>query len=234
MRALASPDSEAPMEIENELIPTVVLSIGPLQVTSTVVHTWIIMALTTGLFALLGKSLQVRPSRFQNALEWLVESIDGMIASMIPENPRLFLPLVGTLAVFIGAANLGGLIPGLKSPTTDLSTPLALAIVVFFSVHYYGLRQHGILGHLRHYVQPIFIMLPIEIAGEIARTLSLTFRLFGNMLGEEIVIAVLFLIVPLLVPVPMMLFSIFTSIIQAYVFTMLTVVYLASAVEAHK
>ena len=153
---------------------------------------------------------------------------------MIPEQPRLFLPVVGTLAVFIAACNLGGLIPGLKAPTADINTPLALALVVFFVVHYYAIWVKGLLGHLRHYVEPIFIMLPIEIAGEFARTLSLTFRLFGNIMGEEIVIGVLYLIVPLLVPVPMMLFSIFTAVIQAYVFTLLTVVYLAGAVEAHR
>ena len=220
------------MELEEELIPHVVFGIGPLQVTTTVVYTWVIMALTTLLFWLLGRNLKVQPTRFQNALEWLVEALDGLIGSMIPKQPRILLPLVGTLAVFIAATNLGGLIPGLRSPTTDLNTPLALAIVVFFSVHYYGIRAHGLVGHLRHYVEPVFFMLPIEIAGELARTMSLTFRLFGNILGEEIVIAVLFVILPVIVPVPMMLFSIFTSIIQAYVFVMLTVVYLGGAVRA--
>ena len=222
------------MELEEELIPHVVFSIGPLQVTSTVVNTWIIMAAVSVLFIVLGRRLQVRPKRFQNALEWLVEMLDGMIGEMIPGQSRLFLPVVGTLAVFIAAANLAGLIPGLRSPTTDLNTPLALAIVVFFSVHYYGIRQLGIVGHFRHYVEPIFIMLPIEIASEMARTLSLTFRLFGNILGEEIVIAVFFLILPLLIPIPMMLFSIFTSVLQAYVFATLTVVYIAGAVKAHR
>jgi F-type H+-transporting ATPase subunit a len=199
-----------------------------------VVYTWIIMAIVSVLFIVLGKHLKVRPGRFQNVLEWIVETIDHLIRDMIPEQPRLFLPVVGTLTIFITAANLGGLIPGLKSPTTDLNTPLALAIVVFFSVHYYGIRRKGLLGHLKHYVEPIFILLPIEVASELARTMSLTFRLFGNILGEEIVIAVLFLILPVLIPVPMMLFSIFTSVIQAYVFTLLTVVYISGAVEAHK
>jgi len=222
------------VQIEEELVPTVVFSLGPLQVTNTVIHTWIIMAIVSALFIFLGKRLKVRPTRFQNALEWLVEAIDGLIGDMIPHNSRLFVPIVGTLAVFIAACNLGGLIPGLKSPTTDLNTPLALALVVFFSVHYYGIRQNGLIGHLRHYVEPVFFMLPIEIAGELARTLSLTFRLFGNILGEEIVVAVLFLILPVLIPIPMMLFSIFTSVIQAYVFTMLTVVYISGAVQAHK
>jgi F-type H+-transporting ATPase subunit a len=222
------------MELEQELVPIIIFSLGPLQVTSTVVNTWIIMGIVSLIVILLGKRLRVRPARWQNALEWVVEAIDNLIRDMIPNNPRIFLPIVGALAVFIGAANLGGLIPGLRSPTADINTPLALAIVVFFSVHYYGIRQKGLVGHLRHYVEPIFILLPIEVASELARTLSLTFRLFGNILGEEIVIAVLFLILPYFIPVPMMLFSIFTSLIQAYVFAMLTVVYLSGAVQAHE
>ena len=221
------------MGIEEELIPVVLFNIGPLQLTSTVVNTWIVMALVSVLFIVLGRQLKVRPTRFQNALEWLVETIDGLIGDMIPDHSRTFLPVVGTLTVFITVSNLSGLIPGIRSPTTDLNTPLALAIVVFFSVHYYGIREKGLVGHFRHYVEPIFILLPIEIASEFARTLSLTFRLFGNILGEEIVVAVLFLILPIVIPVPMMLFSIFTSVLQAYVFTLLTVIYISGAVQAH-
>jgi F-type H+-transporting ATPase subunit a len=222
------------MGLEEELVPAVYFTVGPLQVTSTVVHTWIIMTVVCAVLIVMAKRMRVKPTRWQNALEWIVEAIDGLIQNMIHEQPRLFLPVVGTLAIFITAANVGGLIPGLKSPTTDINTPLALAIVVFFSVHYYGIRRKGLLGHLKHYVEPIFILLPIEIASELARTLSLTFRLFGNILGEEIVIGVLFLILPYFIPVPMMLFSIFTGVIQAYVFAMLTVVYISGAVEAHK
>ncbi len=222
------------MGLEEELIPVVLFHVGPLQITSTVVNTWIMMAILSVAVIVLGRRLRVKPSRWQNALEWVVEAIDGLIRDMIPENSRLFLPIVGALVVLITAANLEGLIPGLKSPTADVNTPLALAIVVFFSVHYYGIHEKGLLGHLKHYVEPIFILLPIELASELARTLSLTFRLFGNILGEEIVIAVFFLILPYFVPVPMMLFSIFTGVIQAYVFGMLTVVYISGAVHAQK
>jgi F-type H+-transporting ATPase subunit a len=222
------------MGVEEEFVPVILFQLGPLQVTSTVLNTWIIMAVVSVALIVLGKRLRVKPARWQNALEWVVEAIDGLIRDMIPEHPRLFLPVVGTLMVFITAANLGGLIPGLKSPTSDINTPLALALVVFFSVHYYGIHEKGLLGHLKHYVEPIFILLPIELASELARTFSLTFRLFGNILGEEIVIAVLFLILPYFVPVPMMLFSIFTSVIQAYVFGLLTVVYISGAVRAHE
>jgi len=220
------------MGVEEALLPYVVFTIGPIEITSTVVTTWLIVAFLGVASYLVGRSLKVRPGVFQNILEWVVESIDGLLQSMIGEGSRFLLPFVGTLAIFIAVANLTGLIPGLKAPTTDINTPLALALIVFVTVHYYGIRHRGLLGHLKHYVEPVFLMLPIEIAGEVARTISLTFRLFGNMMGEEIVVSVLFLVLPLLVPVPMMIFGIFTGFIQAYIFTILTITYLAGAVKA--
>jgi len=222
------------MGIEEELVPFVVFTIGPIEITSTVVTTWLIVAFLGVASYLIGRSLKVRPGVFQNILEWVVESIDGLLQSMIGEGSRFLLPFVGALAIFIAIANLTGLIPGLKAPTTDINTPLALALIVFVSVHYYGIRHRGLLGHLKRYVEPIFLMLPIEIASEVARTISLTFRLFGNIIGEEIVVSILFLVLPLLVPVPMMIFGIFTGFIQAYIFTILTITYLAGAVKASR
>jgi len=222
------------MGVEEELVPYVVFSIGPLEVTSTVVTTWFVMLVLGVIAYLVGRSLRVRPSLFQNCLEWVVESIDNLLRDMIGEGSRLFLPFVGTLAIFIAAANLAGLIPGLKPPTMDINTPLALALIVFFSVHYYGIRQHGLWRHIKHYLEPVFLMLPIHLVGEFARTISLTFRLFGNIMGEEVIISILFLVLPLIVPVPMMFFSIFTGLIQAYIFTILTITYLAGAVKARE
>lgn len=221
--------------VAEEIAPKVVFSLGPLQVTSTVINTWImILSLSIGAY-FLGRSFKVRPTMLQNAIEWLVEAIQNIIAENVGTNDtNLFLPIVGTLAIFIGVANLLGLIPGLQSPTPDINTPLAMAIIVFFSVPYFGIRSQGLWGYLKHYVEPIFLMLPIEIASEIARTFSLTFRLFGNILGEEIIIAILFIIAPFIVPVPMMLFSIFTGVLQAYIFTLLTCVYIGGAVKAHQ
>jgi F-type H+-transporting ATPase subunit a len=221
--------------VAEEIAPKVVFSLGPLQVTSTVINTWImILSLSIGAY-FLGRSFKVRPTMLQNAIEWLVEAIQNIIAENVGTNDtNLFLPIVGTLAIFIGVANLLGLIPGLHSPTPDINTPLAMAIIVFFSVPYFGIRSQGLWGYLKHYVEPIFLMLPIEIASEIARTFSLTFRLFGNILGEEIIIAILFIISPFIVPVPMMLFSIFTGVLQAYIFTLLTCVYIGGAVKAHQ
>ena len=224
-----------PEPISDEISPNLVFTIGPLQVTSTVVNTWIMMAfLAVGAY-FVGKSLKIRPGMFQNAIEWLEEAIQGLISENIEsENTNLFFPVVATLAIFIGVANLLGLIPGLHSPTPDINTPIAMALIVFVTVPYFGIKTRGLWGYLKHYVQPIFIMLPIEIASEIARTFSLTFRLFGNILGEEIIIAILFVISPFIVPVPMMLFSIFTGLLQAYIFTLLSCVYIGGAVKAHQ
>ena len=233
--ALRSSEGYEPEPVADELTPNLVFTIGPLQVTSTVINTWIMIGVL-GLGAyLIGRTFKIRPGMMQNAIEWLEEAIQGIIAQNIgKENSNLFFPVVATLAIFIGVSNLLGLIPGLQSPTPDINTPLAMALIVFLLVPYFGIRTHGLWGYLKHYVDPIFLMLPIEIASEIARTFSLTFRLFGNILGEEIIIAILFLIAPIIVPVPMMLFSIFTGVLQAYIFTLLSCVYIGGAVKAHQ
>jgi F-type H+-transporting ATPase subunit a len=222
-------------DIAEEISPCVAFRIGPLEVTSTVVNTWAMMLLLGAGAYVAGRTLKLRPGPVQNLLEWLIESIENLIRETVGvEDTSIFLPVVGTIAFFIGTANLIGLVPGLQCPTPDINTPLSMALVVFFSVPYFGIRTRGLLAYLKHYVEPIFLMLPIEIAGEIARTFSLTFRLFGNILGEEIIISILFLVMPLFVPVPMMLFSIFTGLLQAYIFTLLTCVYIGGAVKAHK
>jgi len=221
--------------VAEEIMPCVVFTVGPLEVTSTVVNTWVMMLLLGVGAYLLGRSLKPRPGLVQNMLEWVIEAIEKLIREMVGvEDTAIFLPVVGTLAFFIGTANLIGLLPGLKCPTPDINTPLAMALVVFFSVPYFGIRTRGVWAYLKHYVEPIFLMLPIEIASEIARTFSLTFRLFGNIMGEEIIISILFVVMPLFVPVPMMLFSIFTGLLQAYIFTLLTCVYIGGAVKAHE
>ena len=228
-------EETAEPDVAEEIAPDVVFTVGPLEVTSTVINTWAMMLLLGVGAYLIGRNLKLRPGLVQNMLEWIVEAIEKLIREMVGvEDTSIFLPLVGTLAFFIGTANLIGLLPGLKSPTPDINTPLAMALVVLFSVPYFGIRTRGLWGYLKHYVEPIFLMLPIEIASEIARTFSLTFRLFGNILGEEIIISILFIVMPLFVPVPVMLFSIFTGLLQAYIFTLLTCVYIGGAVKAHK
>lgn len=224
-----------PQPVAEEIAPSVVFTVGPVEVTSTIVNTWIMIAVLGLASYWIGRSLKIRPNMIQNAIEWLAEVIKDLIARNIgSKKTDMFFPLIATFAIFVGTANMLGIIPGLQSPTPDINTPLAMALVVFFSVPYFGIRTHGLWGYLKHYVEPIFLMLPIEIASEIARTFSLTFRLFGNILGEEIIIAILFLIAPFIVPVPIMLFSIFTGVLQAYIFTLLSCVYIGGAVKAHQ
>lgn len=224
-----------PSPVAEEIAPQVAFTVGPVQVTSTVVNTWIMIGILGLASYWVGKSFKVRPNMLQNAIEWLKEAIESIISQNIAhQNTQLFFPLVATLAIFIGVSNLLGLLPGLRSPTPDINTPLAMALIVFVSVPYFGIKTRGLVGYLKHYVEPIFLMLPIEIASEIARTFSLSFRLFGNIMGEEIIIAILFLISPFILPVPMMLFSIFTGVLQAYIFTLLACVYIGGAVKAHQ
>lgn len=221
--------------VVEEISPEVVFTVGPIQVTSTVINTWIMIAMLSIAAFFIGRSFKVRPGFGQNAIEWLVEAIKGLISNNIEtKQTEQFFPLIFTIAVFIGSANLLGLIPGLRSPTPDINTPIAMALIVFFSVPYFGIRNRGLGGYLKHYIQPSFMMMPVEIASEISRTFSLTFRLFGNIMGEEIIIAILFIIAPFILPVPMMLFSIFTGLLQAYIFTLLSTVYIGGAVTAQE
>jgi len=224
-----------PTPVSEEIAPQTVFTVGTVEVTTTVVNTWIMIVVLGFASYWLGKSFKVRPNMLQNAIEWLKEAIEGIISQNIDwQNTALFFPLIATLAIFIGVANLLGLLPGLRSPTPDINTPLAMALIVFVSVPYFGIKTRGLGRYLKHYVEPIFLMLPIEVASEIARTFSLSFRLFGNIMGEEIIIAILFLISPFILPVPMMLFSIFTGVLQAYIFTLLACVYIGGAVKAHQ
>jgi F-type H+-transporting ATPase subunit a len=217
--------------MEELLNPHVLFWIWVLPVTKTVIATWLVMTFLVVASILLTRKMTLVPGRLQNVVELFVEAILNLIEGMSPGYGRQFLPLVGTLALFIGTSNLANLVPGLQAPTGNFNTTLALALIVFFAVPYYGIRNQGLRNYLKTYISPSPILAPFHIIGEITRTLSLALRLFGNILGEEIIIAILFMLAPLFLPVPMMLFSIFTGIIQAYIFTILTVVYLSASVE---
>jgi F-type H+-transporting ATPase subunit a len=144
--------------------------------------------------------------------------------------------LIGTLTLFILGCNLLGLVPGFKSPTSNLNTTVACALVVFFSTHIIGIRRHGLFRYLRQFIGPIWwlapVMLPIELIGHLARPISLSIRLFGNIFGEDAVLLILFFLVPLVIPLPLMLLAIFTGVVQTFVFVMLSMVYIAGAEEA--
>jgi F-type H+-transporting ATPase subunit a len=165
--------------------------------------------------------------------ELVVEHFEDLMRDMFGGDPRPYTPMIVTLALYIGAANLLGLVPGLRAPTADFSTTAALAVVVFLAVPFFGIRARGLRGYLRHYLEPSPILLPLEIITEFSRTLALAVRLFGNIMSEELVIAVLLSLAGLLVPVPIMMLAVLTSVVQAYIFAVLTVVYLSAAVRSH-
>ncbi len=212
--------------------PSVLVQLGPVQLTTTVAYSLVVSALLISFALVVRAGLGARLSGGQIAAEFLIEHLEGIMGDMAGGDPRPYTPLVVTLALFIGTANLLGLVPGLGAPTADFSTTSALAVVVFLAVPFYGIRARGLVGYLRHYLEPSPLLLPLEIITEFSRTLALAVRLFGNIMSEELVIAVLLGIAGLLVPVPMMMLAVLTGIVQAYIFAVLTVVYLSAAVRA--
>jgi F-type H+-transporting ATPase subunit a len=212
-------------------LPQILFQFGPIQISSTVVYSLLASVVLVGLAFSIRGHLD-RPTGWRLGLEMLMEELEGMMREMLSCDPRAYTPLVVTLAFFIGLCNLMGQVPGLHAPTADLSTAAALAVVVFFAVPFYGIRARGVRGYLGHYLEPAPFLLPIEIVTELSRTLTLAVRLFGNVMSEQLVVGVLLLLAGLLVPVPIMLLSVLTSVIQAYIFAVLTVVYLGAAIRS--
>jgi F-type H+-transporting ATPase subunit a len=204
--------------------PQVVFSVFGIPVRDTIISTWILMALVVALAA-------VARRRWPAALEMLVDFLSDTVSDVMGRPGRPYLPFLGALAIFIAVANTIGVVPFLVSPTRDINTPLALALVVFFSVHYFGMRAKGVLGYLKDLASPIFV-LPLEIVGQLSRTLSLTLRLFGNIISTDMIVAVIFALVPLFVPLPMIGLSMFTGILQAFIFTTLAAVFISAGLEA--
>lgn len=199
-----------------------------------VTYTWFIMA-TLALFSFLAtRRVSILPGKFQNVMEVVVEGIDTFLTDTMGPEGRKFFPLVATLGIYILTSNLLGLIPGFESPTANLNTTVSLAVVVFAMTHIVGIRVHGI-KYVKQFMGPVWwltpLMMPIEIISHLSRPLSLSVRLFGNIMGEDIVLAVVLLLVPLLVPLPVIVLMIFTSCIQTVVFMLLTMMYIAGAME---
>jgi F-type H+-transporting ATPase subunit a len=179
-------------------------------------------------------SSDIRLSRGQNLLEILVNSMRDQIRDISRQAPTAYLPFVGTLFLFIAVANLLSIVPGYVAPTGSLSTTAALAICVFVAVPLYGIRSQGIKGYLKQYVKPTAFMLPFNIMGELSRTLALAVRLFGNIMSGTKIVAILLAIAPLLFPIVMHALGLLTGLIQAYIFAVLAMVYIASATQARQ
>jgi F-type H+-transporting ATPase subunit a len=205
-----------------------------------ITFTWLVMGILVVFGWAVGRGLQAVPGPLQNFAEVVIEGFLGLLDQMIGRQGRQFLPLVGTAGLFILTSNLLANIPGFQPPTANWNTTIALAVTVFISYNYFGIRKHGLRNYLKHFCGPIWwlapLMFPIEFIGHLARPVSLSIRLFGNIFGEESVVTILlglsWLIMPYLIWLGVMLpLSLFTAAVQTFVFIMLTMVYIAGAVE---
>lgn len=194
---------------------------------------FIVTAVILVFFKLTVRKPSLFPGKMQYFLEVLYKFFRGIIDELIGPEGRAFIPAIGTLGLFIAVSNLIGLMPELGSPTANINVTAGCAVFVFLYYNYQGVKKHGLLGYLKTFMGPAWwlawLMVPIEIISHFSRPLSLSVRLFGNIYGEDLVILILVSLVPFVAPLPMMIMAVFTSLIQAYVFMMLTTVYLAGA-----
>ena len=225
-----------------------------IQITNTVATTWGIM-LFLGLCAWLANwalhtpnarrakltnqtattpDMRSPQTRLQTLIEAIVTTIQSAIASVAPQHVKELTPFIGTLWLFILCANLVGLIPGLHSPTRDFSATAALAVLVFLSVHWFGVRILGWKAYLKHYLSPSPLLLPFNLISEVSRTIALSVRLFGNMMSLEMTALLILMVAGFLAPVPILMLHIIEALVQAYIFGILALVYIAGGIQSHQ
>ncbi len=213
--------------------PAVVFYIGPFGITSVVVTTWGIMLVLGVSCWLVTRNLSLlKPGRLQTMLEGLVAAMEASIEAVLPGQAKQLLPFIATLWIYIVIANLTGLIPQLHSPTGHLSVTTGLAVLVFLSVHWFGIRSYGIRQYCKHYLSPTPLLLPFHLISEVTRTIALAVRLFGNIMSLELVALLVLLVAGLLVPVPLLMLHIVEALVQAYIFGMLALIYVAGALQS--
>jgi len=221
------------MDEQNILIEPVI-ELGPIVITNTVVTTWAIIGVVWFLAWLLSRRLRIDPGPIQTAVEGIVSSIEDTVTTVAPQHAQQIMPFIGSLWVFLVIANLSSLIPGVHAPTRDLSATAALAIVVFLSTHWFGIRIQGLKGYLRHYLAPSPILLPFHLISEITRTVALAVRLFGNMMSLEMAALLILLVAGFLAPVPILMLHIIEALVQAYIFGMLALIYVAGGIQSQQ
>jgi len=216
--------------IRSPLAAEPLFHLGPVPITEPVVTTWGLMAVLVLAAIAATRRLDLRPSRAQAVVELLVTAIAGQIRDTMRADPVRFLPLIGTLLIFLAAANLISLLPGLEPPTAHIETAAALAAIVFVAVHYYGIRARGLLGYLAGFARPSWVLLPLTVLAEITRTFSMMIRLFGNIMSGVFVVGIVLSLAGLFVPIPLMALDMLTGLVQAYIFTVLAMVFVGAAI----
>jgi F-type H+-transporting ATPase subunit a len=217
---------------QSPLQTAVLFHVGFVPVSRTVVTTWgLIAGLTAGCWIATSGFKVVAAGR-QAIIETVVLGIEEQIEELLGRDAGPFLPLLGTLFIFLVVANLSGIVPGIRAPTASIETPAALASIVFLSVHFFGVRVQGLLPYLKGYLRPNPVLLPLNVLSEITRSFSLAMRLFGNIMSEELVVAIILGLAGLLVPIPFMAFGILVGLVQAYIFSVLAAVYIGGGIGA--
>ena len=218
------------MSPSSPLESALLFELGPMRVSTAVAVTWLLMlVLATGSW-LLTRRLSLRPTAMQSLLELLVETLDGQIRDTMQSSPERYRALIGSLFIFILAANWSSLIPGVDPPTAVLETDTALALVVLAASIGYGIAVKGLGGYLRTFAEPSWVMIPLNIVEQLTRTFSLIVRLFGNIMSGVFVIGIALSLAGLLVPIPFMALDLLTGAIQAYFFSVLAMVFIGAAV----
>ena len=207
---------------------------GPVPITEAVVATWAIMAVLVAGSMLITRRLSLAPSATQAAFELIVATVDGQIRDTMRVEPAPYRAFIGTLFAFIFVANWCTLIPGVEPPTAHLETDAALALLVFLAVIWFGIRAGGLRGYLATFASPSPIMIPLNFIESITRTFSLLVRLFGNVMSGVFMIGIVLSLAGLLVPIPLMALDLLTGAVQAYIFAILAMVFIAGAVGGGK
>ena len=221
------------MDTDNVMIKPV-FELGPVVITNTVVTTWLIMAVIWLFAWLMSRRLSIEPGPLQTAIEGIVSTIEDAIAEVAPQYSLRILPFVGSLWIFLVIANLSGLIPGMHAPTRDLSATAALALLVFLSTHWFGIRIQGLRRYLHHYLTPSPILLPFHLISEVTRTIALAVRLFGNIMSLEMAALLILLVAGFLAPVPILMLHIIEALVQAYIFGMLALIFVAGGIQSQQ
>ncbi|MFZ1883073.1 MAG: F0F1 ATP synthase subunit A [Rhodoplanes sp.] len=214
--------------MDSPLSTKIMFTIGPVPITEPVVVTWGIMVALALAGGFATRWLTLRPSRYQAVLELVVGAVEDQIRSTMRVAPKPFVPLIGTLFLFILTANWSSLIPGVEPPTAHIETDAALGVIVFFAIVYFGVRARGLGGYLKTFAEPSIVMIPLNIIETITRTFSLIVRLFGNVMSSVFIIGIILSLAGLLVPIPLMALELLVGAIQAYIFTVLAMVFIGS------
>lgn len=219
------------MMLASPLVLEPLFHLGPVPVTSPVVMTWTIMAAMLTGAHWLRRHLAIQPGRVQAAAELVAGAIDAQIRDVLQADPAPYRPLIGTVFLFVLVANWSGMLPGVEPPTAHLETDAALALIVLMATVRYGIRARGIVGYLKSFAQPSWVMIPLNLVEQITRTFSLIVRLFGNVMSGVFVIGIILSLAGLLVPIPLMVLDMLTGAVQAYIFAILSTVFIGAGIS---